>query len=224
MGDFDIYLGSLVGSWELLAAPHADAQVLRGPGFVASAFPSHPVFNNALLFEPAAVADVRSVYNGAGPFAIWSHQEAAAQALREAGFRPDERTRPMVCHLQGGRDAAAAPKATVLEVSAEQIALLNGVSADLLAGVPGARGFATEGLESGAALLVVGSDANVSFVMTRPEHRRRGLARAVVAAALEHARRLGLRTSSLQSTERAEGVYRSLGYRPVGQWQEWVPP
>ncbi len=41
--------------------------------------------------------------------------------------------------------------------------------------------------------------------------------------ALAQAYRDGFQTSSLQSTGMAQGMYRRLGYVPVGAWQEWVP-
>jgi GNAT superfamily N-acetyltransferase len=224
MTDFDIYLESLVGSWESLAVPHGDAEVVRDARFVASVFRSHPVFNNAILLDPQALTEVQSQYEGAGPYAVWSSDQAGARALEDHGYQRDERTYPMVCHLDTWVGFPAAPDAQIENVAVADVAELNQVSADLLLGVPGVRAFATAGREAGAVLIEVGSDVNLSFVTTRPGSRRRGLASAVVGFALEQALADGFRTSSLQATEMARGVYSRLGYTAVGVWQEWTRP
>src|SRR4028119_1942716 len=83
----------------------------------------------------------------------------------------------MVCRLDSLVDGEGSSNVRVVaDVPVEHIAALNNVSEDLLLGVPGVRAFATEGLEAGAVLIEVGRDVNVSFVATRPDCRRRGLA------------------------------------------------
>jgi ribosomal protein S18 acetylase RimI-like enzyme len=224
VSDFGTYLESLLGSWELLAAACPGAEVLRHGHFLASVSPCHPVFNNAILLAPGAVQEVTEMYEGVGNFAIWSHDVATARALDEHGFTRAEVTRPMVCKLNELSSGAQAPVVRVLhDAPVEQIAALNGVSEDLLVGLRGVRAYATEDFTAGAVLMEVGSDVNVSFVATRSEQRRRGLASAVLRVALEQAHLDGFRTSSLQSTQMAQGVYQRLGYAPVGTWQEWTP-
>src|SRR4028119_1805261 len=130
----------------------------------------------------------------------------------------------MVCRLDSLVDGEGSSNVRVVaDVPVEHIAALNDVSEDLLLGVPGVRAFATEGLEAGAVLIEVGRDVNVSFVATRPDCRRRGLASAVLDFALRQAREAGFQTSSLQATAMGRGVYQRLGYVPVGTWQEWTP-
>jgi predicted acetyltransferase len=68
-----------------------------------------------------------------------------------------------------------------------------------------------------------GRDVGVYAVGTVPEWRGRGLARALVLHALADAYRHGARTASLQSTPMGEPLYRSLGFRPAGRYEEWVP-
>ena len=68
----------------------------------------------------------------------------------------------------------------------------------------------------------VGSDVNISAVVTHPEHRGRGLASAVTTAALADAKARGFDTGTLQATPVAERLYARLGFRPLGRWQEWV--
>jgi GNAT superfamily N-acetyltransferase len=60
------------------------------------------------------------------------------------------------------------------------------------------------------------------MVFTRPDARGRGLATAVLKAALHEARADGASNATLQSTPMAEGLYLRYGFRPVGRWQEWV--
>jgi GNAT superfamily N-acetyltransferase len=212
MTDFDVYLESLVGSWEALAVPHDDAEVVRDQGFVASVFRRHPVFNNALLLDPCALGEVHNRYQDAASYAVWSGEPAAARALEDHGYQRDEKTYPMVCHLDGWGRGPADPGVRVESATVADIAALNHVAADLLLGVPGLRAFTTADREAGAVLIEAGSDVNLSFVATRPDRRRRGLASAVISWALAEARADGFRTSSLQATEMAYGVYQRLGY------------
>jgi GNAT superfamily N-acetyltransferase len=65
-------------------------------------------------------------------------------------------------------------------------------------------------------------DCAVGFVATRPDAQRRGLARALLSAALVEARTRGCRTSSLQASAVGTPLYDSLGYRTHGQYQLYV--
>lgn len=129
----------------------------------------------------------------------------------------------MRCTLTGGTlttDAGSPP--VRVDVDVARIAALNSLPAEVLVGVPGVRGYATDGFTSGLVIVPVGTDVNVSFVATKPEARGRGLATAVTSAALRDARDRGFATASLQSTPTAEGVYERLGFRPVTRIQEWL--
>jgi GNAT superfamily N-acetyltransferase len=224
MDDFKRYLTSLIGSWELMAIPHPDAVVIRGQGFFAARFPC-PVLNNAVISEPAALDAVCEVYAGVGEYAVWSElaDRRLADALHARGFRHDVTTRPMVCHLSEAELDDVDVSRVLADVDPDRIAELNGVPADLVRGVPGLRAYATTGCQSGLVVLPVGTDANISFVATRPDARRRGLAQLVTRAALRDARDEGCITASLQATPMAETIYARVGFRPVGHWQEWVP-
>jgi GNAT superfamily N-acetyltransferase len=233
--DAETYLASLVGSWRALAAAHHEARVVVGPGFVAMVDPGVPVLDNALLLDAEALDAAVACYPEDTTYAVWTWDAAAAAAMVSAGFRHDDVTHPMVLDLvdpaalpvlavlAGPSDPADAGMAVEADVGAAPIAGLNGLGADILDGVPGLRTYATRDRTAGAALIEVGSDVNVSFVATRPEARRRGLAHRVLQHALADARRDGFTTSSLQATSMARGVYARLGYREVGRWDEWVP-
>ncbi|HEY7047200.1 MAG TPA: GNAT family N-acetyltransferase [Jatrophihabitantaceae bacterium] len=67
-----------------------------------------------------------------------------------------------------------------------------------------------------------GPDCGVYAVGTRPERRRRGLARALLQHALADAHEHGARTASLQSTPMGQALYESLGFRAGGRYEEWV--
>jgi ribosomal protein S18 acetylase RimI-like enzyme len=222
--DFRRYFASLVGSWEAAAVPHADAVVVRGDGFAAARFP-FPVLNNAVLSRPSALPEINDVYAGVDDYAVWSElaDRRLAATLEAAGFRRDVTTRPMLCRLADVEMDDVEPGSVLADVDPGVVAELNGVTAELVTGVRGLRAYATPGLECGLIVIRVGTDANVSYVTTRPDARRRGLATLVTRAALRDARAAGFVTASLQATPMAESVYRRVGFHPVGHWQEWVP-
>jgi len=57
-----------------------------------------------------------------------------------------------------------------------------------------------------------GEDLGFYFVATHPEHRGRGLATRLMAAALREARERGLETASLQASAMGRPVYERLGF------------
>ncbi|MFG2162178.1 GNAT family N-acetyltransferase [Streptomyces olivaceus] len=60
-----------------------------------------------------------------------------------------------------------------------------------------------------------------------PEHRRRGIGSALLAAAEERFVRLGGRRGDamvLRRNERAQHAWRAAGYAPEEQWRRWVKP
>jgi ribosomal-protein-alanine N-acetyltransferase len=70
-----------------------------------------------------------------------------------------------------------------------------------------------------AIFWIVQDEVHVLNVATAPEHRRRGVGRAVMEEVLARgrARRCALATLEVRrSNEAAIGLYKSLGFRPVG--------
>ena len=65
-------------------------------------------------------------------------------------------------------------------------------------------------------------DCGLYNVGTVEHLRRRGIATALTALQLHEARTRGCLTASLQSTERAERVYASVGFRDLGRIIEYV--
>jgi GNAT superfamily N-acetyltransferase len=73
-----------------------------------------------------------------------------------------------------------------------------------------------------AGITVYGA-VGIFGVATLPEARGRGIGTAVTAAAIDSARgRADL--TWLQASEDGEPVYRSMGFRPVADWDVWVLP
>jgi ribosomal protein S18 acetylase RimI-like enzyme len=66
------------------------------------------------------------------------------------------------------------------------------------------------------------TDCGVYAVGTVPAMRRRGFARTLVEHVLADAVRAGARTASLQSTRLGKPLYESLGFTPVGRYEEWI--
>jgi len=66
-------------------------------------------------------------------------------------------------------------------------------------------------------------DCGIYNVGTREDARRRGLGTAVTALLAHDAAARGCQTASLQSTEMAERVYATVGFRDLGRILEYVP-
>jgi ribosomal protein S18 acetylase RimI-like enzyme len=76
---------------------------------------------------------------------------------------------------------------------------------------------------AGAWSVIEGTDCGIYAVGTVPEWRRRGVARDLTRGVLGDAILRGARTATLQSTRIGVPLYRSLGFEPVGRYDEWVP-
>lgn len=75
-----------------------------------------------------------------------------------------------------------------------------------------------------AAVSVSRYGAGVVGVATLPAHRRRGVGRAVTAAAVRWGAAAGAGLAWLYPTEMARPLYAALGFRAVGDTQVWVAP
>ncbi len=200
--------------------------MLVTPDVVASRFPGLPVFDNAVLRGPGGLAAARALYPPGGHHALWTdaRDEGLGAQVRAAGYVRDTSTTAMVLLLADvPRTADDGRPPVQADVDRRVVTTLNALPDDLLDGVPDLVCFATADRESGLALQICGDDAVVSFVATRPRARRRGLARAVLTAALANCRDRGLRGAVLQATDEAVGLYAGAGFVPVVRWREWVP-
>jgi ribosomal protein S18 acetylase RimI-like enzyme len=78
-------------------------------------------------------------------------------------------------------------------------------------------------IAASAISLDVDGDCGIYNVATIEHARRRGLGTALTALHLHQARRRGCQTATLQSTEMAERLYASVGFRDLGLILEYVP-
>ena len=213
----------------ILAGPGRGAcggQVVVGDGYVAARFSAEPILENALFFDPARLSEVQAVYCGVERYAIWTSDAETANAAAEAGFVRDEVTVAMVCPLPLGAWPEPDPPTAVERTDVDTIADLNQVSVGILRGVPGARAYATAEAASGALLIEVGTDVNVSFVATRPDaapprsRHRRPAPRAdrgqrTTASRAPACRRRRWRCSSIATSGSARWVSGRSGCRPT---------
>ncbi|MGZ6098442.1 MAG: ribosomal protein S18-alanine N-acetyltransferase [Myxococcaceae bacterium] len=125
------------------------------------------------------------------------------------------------------RPMTSADLPRVMEI--EQVAFRNPWSRDLLARElghdwstilvaeePGTRGMTLVGF---VIFWVVHDELHVLNVATAPEHRRRGVARSVLQAALDAGRQRRCTLATLEvrrSNAAALELYRAFGFRPVG--------
>jgi GNAT superfamily N-acetyltransferase len=75
---------------------------------------------------------------------------------------------------------------------------------------------------SALAIQRVGGVAGVYHVATRPGARRRGIAGALLALALDEARAGGCTLAALTATPEARRLYESLGFRACGAIEQWA--
>jgi ribosomal protein S18 acetylase RimI-like enzyme len=70
-----------------------------------------------------------------------------------------------------------------------------------------------------AGMYLSSNSAGIYAVVTRPEARRLGLARALTLIALHHAHSRGYQLAVLHSTPMAESLYRSLGFSTIAEFR-----
>jgi len=241
--DADLYVrgsDTLVASWEEYARIASGAVVHRLQGVAVAVFTSGPeraVYNNALLArdlpagERADALDVmESVYARAGVsrFAAWVHEsdEAMRREIERRGYVVDTSTRAMGVALVDARLSRA-------EI---ELGPPDWVEHLRIVGVPpgflsGAERFAFHvlnarvGGENVATAIAFDfrGDCGIYNVGTLEAARRRGLATGLTGLHLRRALERGCESASVQSTEMAEGVYASLGFRDLGLLLEYVP-
>ena len=216
-------IGTLTASWAALVRGSAGS-VKWGPGFVA-AHCKHEVFNNTLLLAPSAeaVAAAARFYESRHlRWSLWTGDAATSQVPLGGGFVAAGNTTDMARTLADLPPCSATP--TVVSTTPAAVAKINGLSGRLLRGVTGFDAFTAGGESAGLLSFRHEDDVHLSFLATKPEHRKRGLASALVTAALHQARRCGAATVTLQATPAALSLYQRLGFTAIGEWHEWEPP
>jgi GNAT superfamily N-acetyltransferase len=244
MTDAELYArgaATLVASWEEYARGSAGAAVLRLDGVASAVFPTDPergVYNNALLDcghgdRVRAVEAMEAAYAEAGieRFAAWVHESDAGMRaeLSGRGYTVTESTRAMGL----GLEAAPTPDPDVDLDPLDWPGYLRylrafGLPKGLLQGAdPSAFRVLAARLDGEPVATAVafdhGGDCGVVSVSTLESGRRRGLATALTARQLHDALARGCTTASVQSTEMAERVYASVGFRDLGRFIEYSP-
>jgi len=241
--DLELYLrgvDTLLASWQEYARGARDATVQRGPGVASAVFPREPeraVYNNALLARDLtaaeradALAAMEVAYAAAGVrrFAAWVHESDAAMRtdLERRGYKLEESTRAMGMALDHIRVPRPEPELGPPDWF-EYLRII-GVPSGFLCGADQrafhvliAR-FAGENVATAMAF-DHGGDCGIYNLTTLEHARRRGLGTALTALHAYDAVARGCQTASLQSTQIAEQVYRTVGFRDLGRILEYVP-
>lgn len=233
---------TLLGSWGALAARSTGAHLVYTQSTFAAVFPEWEPLNNAILLDPptrvsasVAAAEADSVFAGVGvtSWALWvpssvADFETPDPAVDEVvGMTRDTTTLVMTRELEDGMPSYSGVMRTTVEMAA--LAGDMPVPAEAVTDPCGASDvdgwvlIYDEYAVAGAWTYRNGSDLGIYAVGTVPEWRRRGLARAMMLHVLADAYRHGATTASLQSTPMGAPLYASLGFRPVGRYEEWVP-
>lgn len=230
---------TLVASWEAYAGGSEGAAVIRSPGIAAALFPGEParsVYNDALLgrdlasAERAAALDaMEGAYASAGVarFAVWVHEsdEALRADVAARGYTLDTAIRAMGMALTdlrlppreiGAEPADLVAHACVAELPAGLLDTVDDRAFHVLVAHLGG-----EALSTGIAFDRDG-DCGIYNVGTLEHARRRGLGTGVTARLAHDAATRGCTTASLQSTEMAERVYATVGFRDLGRILEYV--
>jgi len=234
---------TLPGQDTLLACWQALAQVSPGrltavPGAVAAVFPESAYLNNAILTGEgdgdATAARLAALYAAAGvsSWAAWVASPAvefggADRRTAIGGLTRDITTLVMHSDLPDRLPRhAGVIRASIADIERFDV---NGPLPPARLGAPDpVPGLAAWILTqdrvavAGAYTYRHGADCGVYAVSTRPEWRRRGLARALLQHALSDARVRGARSASLQSTPMGQPLYESLGFRAAGRYEEWA--
>ena len=208
---------TLVACWRTLAQMSAGARLIRSSATVAAVFPTWTPLNNAIMLTAAAdagadaVSELTRVYGDAGVavWALWVPSPARdldmPDDVRAVGrLERDTTTLVMQATLRRGlrlHDGVIRTSiATVTRVGTEAVPVADlgepdetpGLSAWVLVHDAVAVACAWSFLHE--------NDCGIYAVGTLPQWRRRGL----------------------QSTRIGQEVYASLGFAPVGRYEEWI--
>ncbi len=235
---FDRSVATLVQSWHYLASGSPGAEVIETDGAAISVFvhtPDRQFLNNTVLardvdLDPTLDAVERAyAHRGVDRYAIWVHESEVTVAhevmAREFAYDSSTRTMGMPVADLADVDTSALD---LIKRTPEQFWRLDGLDG-LAPNLSAERAhFYVARLDGEDAAMLMAfdhaGDCGIYMVGTQPVARRRGLATALSAYAIERARERGCTTASLQSTAMAEGVYARVGFRDLGRFHEYTHP
>lgn len=231
-------------SLRLCAGSVPQTQLIELDGVLAAvnpALPDRSLFN-AVSHDRAV--DLESAYEtlagrfetaGVRAWTVYVHESdrEAAELLEDRGHLLDASPAAMACELGN----LAAPDDRVEVIRDPDLEVLYeihdrayegdwlGVSQAGFGDLPDTTSRYLAELDGEPAAFVLshdqGDDCCVMLVATVPEARGRGLAKALMAAAMHDGQERGCRTTSLWATEMGTPLYLGLGYRDLGAAQMW---
>lgn len=235
---FERSVATLVQSWVYLAKGSPGAEVIEADGAAIAIFvhsPDRRFLNNTVLARGVAnlgatLDTVERSYadRGVERYAVWVHEseEATAREIKARGYSYDSSTRTMAMPISDLADVDTS-KLDLTEPSTAEYWRIHGLAGLLPElSADGSHIYISRFKGENASTLMGfdhEGDCGIYNVGTVPAARRQGLGTALTALAVAEARERGCTTSSLQSTEMAEGVYASVGFRDLGRFDEYVP-
>jgi GNAT superfamily N-acetyltransferase len=232
---------TLTASWQALAQLSLGARVVMTPTRITAVFPSWAPLNNAVMLDrptprsaTASARELAAVYRSAGikSWALWIPSSATDPRSPDLVSTVDGMVRDtttVVMTLTLAHDLP--PDAHVVRTSIEAAARatdepIRSDQLDASDHVPNLDGWVLvhDGRAvTGAWSYLHGKDCGVYALGTVPDWRRQGFATRMMHHVLGDVHRRGARSASLQSTLMAQQLYLSLGFIPVGRYEEWVP-
>jgi GNAT superfamily N-acetyltransferase len=245
-GWFDLVLGNQAPLWRLYAdACHGE--VIAEGEVEATLVPQSPnrsFFNSVFYSDTDALIEelprLAGVYDGAGvnAWTVWipEFDDRAREALANSGHKLDATPRAMGLELSGLQVPESDPGIELREEEPDEanMEVIRRINETAYGYPPGDfppiepmpdTGLHFADLHGQTVGTTVtwdrGLDTEVTFVATLPEARGRGIAKRLLARALEGARGSGQTASTLIATKLGFPVYVDLGYRDVGGLEMW---
>ncbi|MFL5907048.1 MAG: GNAT family N-acetyltransferase [Solirubrobacterales bacterium] len=241
-GWFDLVLSNQPPLWRVYVQACGGELFTDGDiqAAIIAASPNRSFFNSVFYEESEhlveALPRLATAYDRAGvnAWTVWipAEDEVARAALEQAGHVLDATPRAMGFELSELRVPDPDPELEVRsEEDMETLRQINEVAYGYPAGdfppmlpMPGTEVFLAnlDGTSVGTVVTYDrGEDSEVTMVATLPEARGRGIAKRLLAHALENERDSGKLGSTLIATKLGFAVYEALGYRDVGGLEMW---
>jgi len=230
---------TLLACWSALARLSSNARLIDSPAAIAAVFPAWEPLNNAILQKShdgatdAAASQLANVYAHAevDVWALWVPSRAtdldAPDHVQEAGrLKRDTTTLVMQASLSTKRrlheGVLRTSVAAVTRAGDEPVPVADLGPPEADPGLDAWVMVQDDVAVTGAWSFLHQQDCGIYAVGTLPAWRRQGLARLLVEHVLADAQRRGAETATLQSTRMAQRLYESLGFEPVGRYEEWI--
>jgi GNAT superfamily N-acetyltransferase len=241
-GWFELVLANQPPLWRLYVQA-CGGELFTDGDIQAAIVPASPnrSFFNSVFYEDSerlveALPRLRTAYERAGvnAWTVWTpaDDEVARAGLDGAGHVLDAEPRVMGFELSGLQVPDPDPELEIREeMDMESLRSINETAYGYPAGdfppmapMPDTEVFLAD-LDGATVGTVVtydrGEDSEVTMVATLPEARGRGVAKRLLAHALQKERDSGKQGSTLIATKLGFPVYESLGYRNIGGLQMW---